>query len=155
MASITLRSATPDDRPRIRELLATCFGSRPDPADLEISADLFPIERAIVAVDGDKIVGHTVDRTMTVTVPGLNTVQACGVSAVGVAPTHRRRGILRALYTELHRRAEADGLPITMFTASEGTIYGRFGYGPRPSATRSASIGARPNSGPAHRIPVE
>ncbi|MFC9993420.1 GNAT family N-acetyltransferase [Nocardia sp. NPDC127526] len=130
MASITLRSATADDRPRIRELLATCFGSRSDPSEHEHAAELFPIERAILAVDGDQIVGHTVDRTMTVTVPGSNTVQACGVSAVGVAPTHRRRGILRQLYTELHRRAEADNLPLTMFTASEGTIYGRFGYGP-------------------------
>lgn len=45
-----------------------------------------------------------------------------------------RRGILRALYTEQHARTEAEGVPLTMFTASEGTIYGRFGYGPATTA---------------------
>jgi predicted acetyltransferase len=67
---------------------------------------------------------------MTVTVPGERTVNACGIAAVVVAPTHRRRGILRAMYAEQHRRTEAAGLPLTIFTASQGTIYGRFGYGP-------------------------
>ncbi|MFJ4656699.1 GNAT family N-acetyltransferase [Nocardia sp. NPDC088792] len=127
---ITVRSATKDDFPAIVQLLETCFGMRYDQVELEHIPDLFPAERAFVAVDGDQIVGHTVDRTMTFTVPGEHTVQACGVSAVSVAPTHRRRGILRSLYTELHRRVEDDGLPLTVFTASEGTIYGRFGYAP-------------------------
>ncbi|MEV6069993.1 GNAT family N-acetyltransferase [Nocardia sp. NPDC052001] len=132
---ITLRSATESDFPAILELAEVCFGMRYDQVEKDNIPGLFPIERAIVAVDGDRIVGHTVDRTMTVTVPGENTIRACGVSAVTVAPTHRRRGILRALYTEQHARTEAEGIPLTMFTASEGTIYGRFGYGPATVAS--------------------
>lgn len=127
---ITLRSATEKDFPAIVQLAEVCFGMRYDPPELENIPGLFPIERTIVAEADGRIVGHTVDRTMTVTVPGAATVQACGVSGVTVAPTHRRRGILRALYTEQHERTEAEGLPLTIFTASEGTIYGRFGYGP-------------------------
>jgi hypothetical protein len=53
-----------------------------------------------------------------------------GLSLVGVAPTHRRRGLLRVMYTELHQRIAAAGYPLAGLTASEGGIYGRFGYGP-------------------------
>ena len=49
---------------------------------------------------------------------------------VGVAPTHRRRGLLRAMYVDLHGRIADAGYPIAGLTASEGGIYGRFGYGP-------------------------
>ncbi|MBF6171646.1 GNAT family N-acetyltransferase [Nocardia blacklockiae] len=133
-SDITLRAATEADLPAANNLLTNAFGGAPDPemerAFAEQSTALFPVERRILAVDGDRIVGHTEDTTMTLTVPGERTVQANGVAGVAVAPTHRRRGILRAMYTEMHRRAEAAGLPLTIFTASEGTIYGRFGYGP-------------------------
>ncbi|MFF0493062.1 GNAT family N-acetyltransferase [Nocardia sp. NPDC003482] len=131
-AGITLRTATTADEPALRLLLANAFGGEPqvEPELAEQRRRLFRTEDAIVAVDGDRIVGHTGYRTMTVTVPGERTVDACGVAAVAVAPTHRRRGILRAMYAEQHRRTERAGLPLTIFTASEGGIYGRFGYGP-------------------------
>ncbi|GAB2529233.1 enhanced intracellular survival protein Eis [Nocardia heshunensis] len=125
-----MRSARAEERPQIIRLSEICFGMRVGPADLEYSNQVFPTERALVAADGDRIVGHANDRVMTVTVPGGGTVQASGITSVVVAPTHRRRGILRDLYTEMHRRSESEGLPLTIFTASEGTIYGRFGYGP-------------------------
>ncbi|WP_067819786.1 GNAT family N-acetyltransferase [Nocardia inohanensis] len=127
---VTIRSATEDDWPQINELIETCFGFRNVPEEIPIKKEIFPIDRALVAVDDGRIVGHTADRHMTLTVPGERIAEVCGVSGVVVAPTHRRRGILRSLYTELHQRVEDEGLPLTVFTASEGTIYGRFGYGP-------------------------
>ncbi|MEC3955235.1 GNAT family N-acetyltransferase [Nocardia sp. CDC153] len=127
---VIVRSARAEERAEIARLSQLCFGVRFAPADIEYSTEVFPTERALVAVDGDRIVGHANDRVMTVTVPGERTVRASGVTSVVVAPTHRRRGILRSIYTELHRRSESEGLPLTIFTASEGTIYGRFGYGP-------------------------
>ncbi|WP_327112301.1 GNAT family N-acetyltransferase [Nocardia sp. NBC_01730] len=138
LPEITIRSATEDDAPAIRTLVETSFGTRYDPAELERVPRLFPQEQAIVAVERGRLVGHVQSTTMTVTVPGERTVEVCGIAGVGVAPTHRRRGILRAMYTEQHRRIEAAGLPLTMFTASEGGIYGRFGYGP---ATRENAVG--------------
>ena len=129
---ITLRTATEADLPAANLLLGNAFGGPPqrDPVVAEQGSKLFPLDRTIVAVEGDRLVGHTKDTTMTLTVPGRRTVEVSGVAAVAVAPTHRRRGILRAMYTELHRRTEAAGLPLTIFTASEGGIYRRFGYGP-------------------------
>ncbi|WP_433592710.1 GNAT family N-acetyltransferase [Nocardia sp. CA-145437] len=127
---ITVRSARAEERPELVQLMDMGFGMRGGPADIEFGPQVFPTERALVAVDGDRLVGHVNDRVMTVTVPGPRTVEASGVTGVAVAPTHRRRGILRALYTALHERIEAEGLPLTIFTVSEGGIYGRFGYGP-------------------------
>ncbi|MGO4614040.1 GNAT family N-acetyltransferase [Nocardia sp. 2YAB30] len=138
LPEITIRSATEDDAPAIRTLVETSFGTRYDPTELERERRLFPQELAIVAIERGRLVGHVRSTTMTVTVPGGRTVEVCGIAGVAVAPTHRRRGILRAMYTEQHRRIEAAGLPLTMFTASEGGIYGRFGYGP---ATRENAVG--------------
>ncbi|APE35251.1 GNAT family N-acetyltransferase [Nocardia mangyaensis] len=126
--SVTVRSATEQDRPAIAALQETGFGMRYGDDERALHHQLWPVERALVAVDNGRVVGHTTDITMTVTVPGQHTVRAAGVSGVAVAPTHRRRGILRELYTAQHERTESDGLPLTVFTASEATIYGRFGY---------------------------
>ncbi|MFR9750846.1 GNAT family N-acetyltransferase [Nocardia sp. 004] len=130
LPGITIRPADEDDNAAIKTLVETSFGSRYDPMERDRTLSLFPLEDSIVAVENGQIVGHVQSTTMTVTVPGERTVPVCGITGVCVAPTHRRRGILRAMYTEQHRRVEAAGLPLTMFTVSEGGIYGRFGYGP-------------------------
>ncbi|WP_406279213.1 GNAT family N-acetyltransferase [Nocardia sp. NBC_00881] len=163
-SGVTLRSASEQDTAAIRLLLATSFGGtpEPDPVIVEQAARLWPVERALVAVDADRIVGHTREATMTLTVPGERTVQACGIAAVAVAPTHRRRGILRAMYTEQHQRTETAGLPLTIFTASQGSIYQRFGYGPTVVQNR-VSIDRRfaeflptaPDPGGVHLTPLE
>jgi predicted acetyltransferase len=52
------------------------------------------------------------------------------VSMVTVSPTHRRRGLLRTLMTEDLADAVGQGIPLAVLTASEGSIYQRFGFGP-------------------------
>jgi predicted acetyltransferase len=52
------------------------------------------------------------------------------ISDITVAPTHRRRGLLRRLITDDLRDAAGAGFPLAVLTVSEGTIYGRFGFGP-------------------------
>jgi GNAT superfamily N-acetyltransferase len=60
---------------------------------------------------------------------GAGLVPAHLVTMVTVRPTHRRRGILRELMTGDLARAKAAGYPVAALTASEATIYGRFGFG--------------------------
>ena len=130
IGGITIRTATEQDWPKIVVLNEICFVT---PQTEEFTAhwrQLVSGEPPVIALDGDEIVGATMDIPMTVTVPGGGSVAAAGVTAVTVAPTHRRRGILRALYTEHHARIRASGVPLSILTASEGGIYGRFGYGP-------------------------
>lgn len=52
------------------------------------------------------------------------------ISDVTVRPSHRRRGLLRAMMTADLDAAAAAGLPLAALTASEATIYGRFGFAP-------------------------
>ena len=42
---------------------------------------------------------------------------------------HSRRGLLRRLMTGELDRARRDGYPVALLTATEATIYGRFGFG--------------------------
>ncbi|MDQ4500940.1 GNAT family N-acetyltransferase [Sinomonas sp. ASV322] len=51
------------------------------------------------------------------------------ITAVTVRTSHRRRGLLRRLMTEDLARAKADGVPVAALTASEASIYRRFGFG--------------------------
>jgi len=51
------------------------------------------------------------------------------VTAVTVRTSHRRRGLLRRMMTEDLQAAKDDGVAMAALTASEGSIYGRFGYG--------------------------
>ncbi|MDQ0094556.1 GNAT family N-acetyltransferase [Paeniglutamicibacter psychrophenolicus] len=60
---------------------------------------------------------------------GAAVVPAHLVTAVTVRPTHRRRGILRELMSADLARAKDAGYPVAALTASEATIYGRFGFG--------------------------
>lgn len=69
------------------------------------------------------------------TVPGERIVTAWAISAVTVAPTHRRKGIATALVEGELRTAAAQGIPLAILTVSESSIYGRWGFAPGTFAT--------------------
>ncbi|WP_164863473.1 GNAT family N-acetyltransferase [Agromyces sp. LHK192] len=69
--------------------------------------------------------------------PGGRGVDAWAISSVTVAPTHRRRGIARAMVEAELRDAVDVGAALAVLTVSEATIYGRFGFAP---ATRAATV---------------
>lgn len=79
---------------------------------------------------GDPLVGIAMFYRLTMTVPGGEHVDAAGLSWVSVAATHRRRGILRTMITELFDQWDAEDQVFAILTASEATIYERFGFGP-------------------------
>ncbi len=94
-------------------------------------------DRMFGAFEGDALRGMTGAYAVEVTVPGPVTMATSGVTAVGVLPTHRRRGILRALMAHQLDDVAARGESVAILNASEATIYGRFGYG---IASRSRSV---------------
>jgi predicted acetyltransferase len=69
------------------------------------------------------------------TIPGGRHVDAWAISSVTVAPTHRRRGMARALLEAELRTAAGLGVPLATLTVSESTIYGRFGFAAATFAT--------------------
>lgn len=129
--TVHLRRATPADLPAIIETDGRAFGELSEPEDQEDVRLLLDPERFLLACDDDDTVaGVAGSFALDVTLPGGATLPVPGVSWVGVLATHRRRGVLRTLFTELHRGYVADGAVLSLLTATEGGIYGRFGYGP-------------------------
>ncbi len=87
------------------------------------------LDRTACAFEGDDLVGTSRNYSLRLTVPGGASLDAAGVSAVAVLPTHRRRGVLTAMMDRLLDDAVERGEPVAMLTASEGGIYGRYGFG--------------------------
>jgi predicted acetyltransferase len=108
------------------------FGFHYQPGELDDLAAVHEPERFLLASDpGDGThVGVTGSYPFTITMPGGARLPVEGLTWVSVAPTHRRRGVLRAMLVDQHRRFVTDGVPLAILTASEGGIYGRFGYQP-------------------------
>jgi predicted acetyltransferase len=105
------------------------FGGRPEPEEVEKLGRILPPERVLAALDGDEIVGGAGAYLFDTTVPGGAQVPTAGVMAVGVLPTHRRRGALTALMRRQLADAHERGEQIATLFAAEGAIYPRFGYG--------------------------
>jgi predicted acetyltransferase len=105
------------------------FGKRPEEEEIERLGAILPPERVLAAVDGAAIVGGAGAYLFETTVPGGGQVPTAGVMAVGVLPTHRRRGALTALMMRQLEDAHERGEPLALLFAAEGGIYSRFGYG--------------------------
>ena len=105
------------------------FGrSTPNAEQIDRVGRVLPVDRAHAAWDGSHVVGGASSFPFLLTVPG-GRVGAAGISAVGVLPTHRRRGILRALMRAQLDDCRRRGEVVAYLWASEDTLYGRFGYG--------------------------
>jgi predicted acetyltransferase len=89
---------------------------------------MLPIERMHAAWENGEIVGGAGAFPFEMSVPG-GLLRCAGTTVVGVAPTHRRRGVLRSMMRAHLDDAHERGEPIAALWASEETIYGRFGYG--------------------------
>jgi len=104
------------------------FGLDPTEERMERFAKNLPIERMHAAREDGAIVGGAGAFPFELTVPGA-IVPTAGVTVVGTFPTHRRRGVLRAMMRAQLDDVHARGEPLALLWASEDTIYGRFGYG--------------------------
>jgi predicted acetyltransferase len=100
----------------------------PSEGMLDRFEQILPYERMHAAFAGGEIVGGAGAFPFDVSVPG-GSLPCGGVTAVGVYPTHRRRGVLRAMMDEQLRDLHEREQPLAALWASEETIYGRFGYG--------------------------
>lgn len=126
---IEIRTIVDDELEAFCRSLETAFSSALVPEELEQVRLVAETDRMHAAFEEGEIVGGADAASFAVTVPGGAQVAAAGITGVGVKPTHRRRGINRALMRaqldDVHRREE----PLAVLFASEGGIYGRFGYG--------------------------
>jgi predicted acetyltransferase len=164
-ADLPLRTATPDDFPKASALLFGLFHRAIDQETQDLDRLVWEADRTLVVTDGEEVVGHTFAAARDLSVPGA-VLPAAHVTGVGVAPTHRRRGILtRLMQRQLRDLRDAGREPLAVLWASEARIYPRFGYGlastrleltidPREVKLPAATAGGRLRAGaPADLLP--
>ena len=126
---VEIRSITFEERPDWVRAAESSFSAIAKDDEIEAILPTIEIDRSFAAVDAGRIVATSAAITTRMVVPGGARVPTAGVTMVGVQPTHRRRGINTRMMATLLDQAAERGEPIAALFASEGAIYGRFGYG--------------------------
>jgi len=134
--NVEIRGVAPEEVRTFIGAIEAAFSEQLDEQELAAELSVFEVDRALAAVEGDLIAGGVGAYSLEVSVPGGELPMA-GITAVGVLPTHRRRGILTALIRRQMDDLRDRGEPLAGLWASEGSIYGRFGYEP---AVRAAEL---------------
>jgi predicted acetyltransferase len=146
--AVDVRTLQQRELPAAWAVLSRAFGETPHPDDVDVELALVDPARAYGAEVDGRLVATAASFDLRMAVPG-RVAPVAGVTWVGVLPTYRRRGLLGALMerqlTDLHEA----GTAVAALWASEGAIYGRYGYG---AAAWNLSLGVR--RGAAFRLPV-
>jgi predicted acetyltransferase len=125
---LDVRVISEDERRRWFEVCNIAFSGELRDEEFENESKLMPLERMLGAYADGALVGTAADYPFELTIPG-GELPAAGVTAVGVLPSHRRRGALSGLMRRQLADARGRGEPLAVLWASEGGIYGRYGYG--------------------------
>lgn len=134
--SLTLRNVTEDEWVAYGRAMARVFLEPVKDEEIERWRPACPTDRFLVVTDErGEIVATSGSHPLRISMPGADPVRVAGVTAVTVRPDHRRRGVLRSLMQRLLEDAAGVGEPWAALYASEGEIYGRFGFGPAAPAT--------------------
>jgi predicted acetyltransferase len=124
-----IRPITPSETKPFLDAVRTVFGFDPiDEQELAAWRPTLELERTLAVFEVKEIVATANAISFQLTIPGA-VVPMAGVTSVSVLPTHRRRGLLRAMMRRQLDDIHARGEPLAGLYASEAPIYGRFGYG--------------------------
>jgi predicted acetyltransferase len=126
---IEIRPIAEDEFEEFLSAIELSFSGTTTPEDIARERLIAETDRCLAVVDDGRMVGGVMASSLRFTVPGGAQVRGAGVTGVGVQPTHRRRGINTSLMRAQLDDVRARGEPIAALYASEGGIYGRFGYG--------------------------
>lgn len=147
------RIATDDDFGQLTTLIPSAFLDDREDDEVDLYRMVFEPERTHVIEDEGRLVATGGVFSRELTVPG-GVIPAAHVTAVAVAATHRRRGLLTSIMgSMLSAVVDRGDEPIAALWASEGAIYGRFGYGLASWSmqydiqTRETQVGGAPSAG--------
>ncbi|MER7015670.1 GNAT family N-acetyltransferase [Saccharopolyspora sp. NPDC000359] len=129
MGELSTRRLRTDEQGDFFDVFAAAFLDDSLEAAREVCSSTFRAELAHGVFDGDELIGCAGRFDQEITVPGPAQCPLAAVTAVGVKPGHRRRGVLTALMRAQLDALHDGGVPVAALYASEAGIYGRFGYG--------------------------
>ena len=133
--ALEVRPIEPEELERFGRVNLTAFGEKWDAWHRSWFEQRVIPANTMAAYDDGALVGSSMMFEVEVGIPG-GRERAAGVTAVGVLPTHRRRGIMRSMLDRLLAEANRRGYSLAVLWASEGGIYSRFGFGPAAQGLR-------------------
>ena len=131
---------TPDDSPEWAEYLDifrfSFLDNRATPEGVATYREHRRKDQAVLArittegpgLDGREAVAGFAAAPTTINC-GRGLVDALVINTIAVRPSHRRRGLLKQMMRAQLDAARERGISLATLTASEATIYGRFGFG--------------------------
>ncbi len=126
---VDIRPVTAEEWPEYIRVEHIPFGVQVSDEEMKVQSQRYGAWNSIAAFEEGRVVATAGDWDMDLTVPGPREVHAPGVTAVGVLPTHRRRGLMTALMRRQLDDFRGRGEAVATLLAAESVIYGRFGYG--------------------------
>jgi predicted acetyltransferase len=126
---VEIRYIAPEELEAQLTAVEAAFGSHVRPEWIDLHRPFVEVDRTLVAVENGEFVGGAGVNSFMMTVPGGRELPVAGVTAVGVKPSHRRRGINTALMRRQLDDIRERGETVAALYASEPDIYQRFGYG--------------------------
>lgn len=139
---LEMRPVTADERTAFAQAVEAAFGYVNPDEEIDHWAKATDPARSLAVFDAGEIVANAAAWAQELTLPGLVSIPVAGVTAVGVASTHRRQGLLTRMMAQQLDDCLSWGEPVAILTASESVIYGRFGYG-WASSIASAEVDCR------------
>ena len=131
MPELIVRPATAADFDEFMRVSSAGFLQDYVPVEAERFRRAFGAHRFHLVLDEDEVIGTCGWFDRRITLPGGLSAPVAAVTAVTVKPGHRRRGALtRMMRTQLDELHAGGGAAVAALWASEGGIYGRFGYAP-------------------------
>lgn len=106
------------------------FGESAPEASASIARGTAEYERFLGAYRSGQVVGTAGAFSFDLSLPWAEPAGCAGVTVVSVRADHRRRGLLTRMMHQLLDDADDRHEPFAALWASEGPIYGRYGFGP-------------------------
>jgi putative acetyltransferase len=124
---VNIRKETPADIPSIRRLNDLVFAGPVEGTIVDAVRESCPGALSLVAVEGDRIVGHLF--FSPVEIDGMSGNEAMGLGPLAVLPDLQRQGIGAALVAAGLRELEKSGCAVVVVLGHAG-YYPRFGFVP-------------------------
>lgn len=130
-SDLQMRSIDEDETSAFVDALAAAFGEELSEEAIAAELRIFERDRSVAVFGANGAIVATAGAySFEVALPGGTSAPCSGITLVGVRQDHRRRGLLNRMMRHLLEDAISRDEPVAALWASEGAIYGRYGFGP-------------------------